>query len=131
MDARGERRLANRSEGSSTGCTADLVLTGSILLGHAANEGRQALSDRRISLLRQGVHGPRSIDVILVAIPMKNSQVAILCGAILAGALIIAGANAWLVRSLKNTPGAASSAHVPAAGKRDQTRAWVPAPAQA
>ncbi len=32
---------------------------------------------------------------------MKNSQLAILCGAILAGALITAGANVWLVRSLK------------------------------
>jgi rhamnose transport system permease protein len=32
---------------------------------------------------------------------MKNSQVAILCAAILAGALITAGSNAWLVRSLK------------------------------
>ncbi|MGA3203552.1 MAG: substrate-binding domain-containing protein [Bryobacteraceae bacterium] len=35
---------------------------------------------------------------------MKNSQVAILCGAILAGALITAGANVWLVRSLKTAP---------------------------
>jgi rhamnose transport system permease protein len=31
---------------------------------------------------------------------MKNSQVAILCGAILAGALIVASTNVWLVRSL-------------------------------
>lgn len=35
---------------------------------------------------------------------MKNSQVAILCGAILAGSLITAGANVWLVRSLKTAP---------------------------
>lgn len=35
---------------------------------------------------------------------MKNSQVAILCGAILAGALITAGGNVWLVRSLKTAP---------------------------
>ena len=32
---------------------------------------------------------------------MKNSQVAILCGAILVAAAIIAGTNAWLIRSLK------------------------------
>ena len=32
-------------------------------------------------------------------IPVKNSQVAVLCGAILAGALIVAGTNVWLVRS--------------------------------
>jgi rhamnose transport system substrate-binding protein len=31
---------------------------------------------------------------------VKNSQVAVLCGAVLAGALIVAGTNVWLVRSL-------------------------------
>ena len=31
---------------------------------------------------------------------MKNSQVAVLCGVILAGSLIVAGTNVWLVRSL-------------------------------
>jgi rhamnose transport system permease protein len=31
---------------------------------------------------------------------VKNSQVAVLCGAILAGSLIVAGTNVWLVRSL-------------------------------
>jgi rhamnose transport system permease protein len=45
------------------------------------------------------------------AIEMKNSQVAILCGAILAGALITAGANVWLVRSLKTMPSSASGGH--------------------
>ncbi len=48
---------------------------------------------------------------------MKNSQVAILCSAILAGALITAGANVWLVRSLKTMPAASSvdarSGHTP------------------
>ena len=33
-------------------------------------------------------------------IPVRNSQVAILCGAIVAGSLIVAGTNVWLVRSL-------------------------------
>ena len=33
-------------------------------------------------------------------IPVKNSQVAVLCGAIMAGSLIVAGTNVWLVRSL-------------------------------
>ena len=37
---------------------------------------------------------------------MKNSHVAILCAAILAGALIRAGSNAWLVRSLRTAPAA-------------------------
>ena len=44
--------------------------------------------------------------------PVKNSQVAILCGAILAGALIVASTNVWLVRSL----GRATAGAAPAAG---------------
>ena len=32
---------------------------------------------------------------------MKNSQLAILCGAVLCGSLIVAGSNVWLVRSLR------------------------------
>lgn len=44
---------------------------------------------------------PPSLDAQLQEeIPVKNSQVAILCGAIIAGALIVAGTNVWLVRSL-------------------------------
>jgi rhamnose transport system permease protein len=43
-------------------------------------------------------------------IPVKNSQVAILCGAILAGSLIVAGTNVWLVRSLGSPSPAAEAA---------------------
>jgi rhamnose transport system substrate-binding protein len=46
--------------------------------------------------------------------PVKNSQVAILCGAVLAGALIVAGTNVWLVHSLGRT----SAVTVPATGHR-------------
>jgi rhamnose transport system permease protein len=42
-------------------------------------------------------------------IPMRNSQVAVLCGVILAAALIVAGTNVWLVHSLR-------SASVPTGG---------------
>jgi rhamnose transport system permease protein len=45
---------------------------------------------------------------------VKNSQVAILCGAVLAGALIVAGTNVWLVHSL----GRASVLTGPATGHR-------------
>ncbi len=41
---------------------------------------------------------------------VKNSQVAILCGAVLAGALIVAGTNVWLVRSLATGSGHSASA---------------------
>jgi len=58
----------------------------------------------------------RRADVTLVEEinPVKNSQVAILCGAVLAGALIVAGTNVWLVHSL----GRASTVTVPATGHR-------------
>jgi rhamnose transport system substrate-binding protein len=45
------------------------------------------------------------------AIEMKNSQVAILCGAILLGSLITAGANMWLVKSLRTGSPVASATH--------------------
>jgi rhamnose transport system permease protein len=46
------------------------------------------------------------------SLPMKNSQVAILCGTILFGALIVAGTNIWLVHSLKTVP-TATAPHRP------------------
>ncbi len=45
-------------------------------------------------------------------IPVKNSQVAVLCGAIVAGSLIVAGTNVWLVRSLGSAAPAAAAAPV-------------------
>lgn len=44
---------------------------------------------------------PRRKTEVEEETPMRNSQLAILCGVILAGALIVAGTNAWLVRSLR------------------------------
>jgi rhamnose transport system substrate-binding protein len=48
---------------------------------------------------------------------VKNSQVAILCGAVLMGALIVAGTNVWLVRSISRPGGTegvvASRSHRP------------------
>ena len=46
--------------------------------------------------------------------PVKNSQVAILCSAVLIGALIVAGTNVWLVHSLGRSPAIAT----PATGHR-------------
>jgi rhamnose transport system permease protein len=48
---------------------------------------------------------------------VKNSQVAVLCGTVLLGALIVAGTNVWLVRSLNpraGEPTAASATTAPA-----------------
>ena len=47
---------------------------------------------------------------------VKNSQVAILCGAILVGAVLVAGTNVWMVRSLV-TPASGGSAQL-APGRR-------------
>ena len=41
---------------------------------------------------------------------MRNSQVAVLCATIVAGSLIVAGTNVWLVRSLRSPAGAAGAA---------------------
>jgi rhamnose transport system permease protein len=61
---------------------------------------------------------------------VKNSQVAILCGAILAGALLVAGTNVWLVRSLASglSPGRAADAGAPApaAGVKQVVVAMMP-----
>jgi rhamnose transport system permease protein len=54
-------------------------------------------------------------------VPVKNAQVAVLCGAVLAGSLIVAGTNVWLIRSIgvgaPTSPGsaAAPASAVPAA----------------
>jgi rhamnose transport system substrate-binding protein len=48
-------------------------------------------------------------------VPVKNSQVAILCATIIAGSLIVAGTNVWLVRSL---PGAGAARGVPGGAPR-------------
>jgi rhamnose transport system permease protein len=47
---------------------------------------------------------------------VKNSQVAVLCGAILAGSLIIAITNIWLVRSIGRAAPPTAAASVPPAG---------------
>jgi rhamnose transport system substrate-binding protein len=43
-------------------------------------------------------------------IPVKNSQVAVLCAAVLTGSLIVAGTNAWLIKSLGPLAGSAPAA---------------------
>jgi rhamnose transport system substrate-binding protein/rhamnose transport system permease protein len=49
---------------------------------------------------------------------MRNSQLAILCGAILAGSLIVAGTNVWLVNSLRTPAGGAAAPAAGNTGKR-------------
>jgi rhamnose transport system permease protein len=66
------------------------VLTGALLVATIVVDRVRA--ERRVLLAEE--------------IPVKNTQVAILCGAILAGAFIVAGTNFWLVRSITGAPSA-------------------------
>jgi rhamnose transport system substrate-binding protein len=94
------------------------VLTGTLLLATIA-------IDRLRATPQVSVYSPdhASADE---AFDVKNSQVAVLCAAMIAGSLIVAGANMWLVRSL--VPAAAApppslstspgSGPAPTAGRR-------------
>jgi rhamnose transport system substrate-binding protein len=63
------------------------ILTGVLLIGSIAIDGLMAR--------------PRKATVINEEFEVKNSQVAVLSAVILAGALIVAGSNWWLVRSVR------------------------------
>jgi rhamnose transport system substrate-binding protein/rhamnose transport system permease protein len=73
------------------------VLTGALLVGSIAVD--------RIRLRRGRAVASDSKEEV----PVKNSQVAVLCGAMLASGLIVAGTNAWLVRSLTTHGGTAQT----------------------
>jgi rhamnose transport system permease protein len=59
-------------------------------------------------------------------IPVKNSQVAVLCGAIVAGSLLVAATNVWLVRSLGPVARPAASAVASAQAARRPVIAMMP-----
>ena len=51
--------------------------------------------------------------------PVRNSQVAVLCAAVLLGAIVVAGTNVWLVRSLESAlPESTRTAAAPARDRR-------------
>jgi rhamnose transport system permease protein len=81
------------------------VLTGALLLAAIA-------VDRLGGLARAAAaHQDEDTDV-------RNSQVAVLCAAVIAGALIVAGTNVWLVRSIAPpaaAPGSARAGATPVA----------------
>jgi rhamnose transport system permease protein len=99
------------------------VLTGALLLATIAIDRlrTRAAADRRASaalapnVIAPGVHSGEDFEV-------KNSQVAVLCAAMIAGSVIVAGTNVWLVRSLvsgtRSAGGSASDAAVSAAPAR-------------
>ena len=84
------------------------ILTGVLLVSTIAVEtlsSRGGPSPRSTSLASGGPEprAARDVDFTLETFNMKNSQVAVLCAAIVVGALIVSGTNVWLVRSL-NSP---------------------------
>jgi rhamnose transport system substrate-binding protein len=81
------------------------VLTGALLIATIA-------ADRHIH---------RRVRARLVEqeeLPVKNSQVAVLCGAIFAAALLVAGTNVWLIRVVGGGAGRSAAAQSPAAVRR-------------
>jgi rhamnose transport system substrate-binding protein/rhamnose transport system permease protein len=83
------------------------VLTGALLLATIAID--RLRSRARAHVRRSGI----AVDIYSPDedFDVKNSQVAVLCAAMIAGSLIVAGTNVWLVRSLvpAAAPGASPS----------------------
>ena len=92
------------------------VLTGTLLLATIAID--------RIRL-RAATHSSAYIPRD-EAFDVKNSQVAALCATVLAGALIVASTNVWLVRSIAPPPSAATSAAASTAPARRIVIAMMP-----
>ena len=94
------------------------VLTGVLLLSTIALD--RLRSYRHHAARTPPVPAAPSPDVYSTEdFEVKNSQVALLCAAVIAGAVIIAGTNAWLVRSLVPAAGGnAQPAGSPAAGAK-------------
>jgi rhamnose transport system substrate-binding protein len=88
------------------------VLTATLLVGTIAIDRRR----RHVPAIHDAFDGEER--------HVKNSQVAILCGAILAGAMIVAVTNVWLIRSVR--PGPATDASGPPAGGKTTVIAMMP-----
>ncbi len=101
------------------------VLTGTLLVATIASDryGRSRRAKRATGALRRSGagHGTPASDGEGVSggakppgkeIDVRNSQVAVLCAAVIAGSLIVAGTNVWLVRAIRTgvAPAASPSA---------------------
>jgi rhamnose transport system substrate-binding protein len=87
------------------------VLTGALLIATIAID-----RIRSVEHAKTVAHLPEDADV-------KNSQVAVLCAAVITGSLIVASTNVWLVRSIAGVP-----AGVPAGAPATAATAARPAP---
>jgi rhamnose transport system permease protein len=87
-----------------------LVTAGLLISTIAIDRIAAATRSKPANVHREAARGPLDESEFIV----KNSQVAVLCGTILAGSLLVAGTNVWLLRSIQ--PSAATSEA--AAGRR-------------
>ena len=94
------------------------VLTGVLLLATIAID----VYSRRASHLPS--RGAQPLGVTHGDFELKNSQVAVVCAAIIAAALIVASTNVWLVRSV--VPAATPAARVSTSGSGGQTQPTGP-----
>jgi rhamnose transport system substrate-binding protein/rhamnose transport system permease protein len=90
------------------------VLTGTLLVA-------TVLVDRQRRRLRVPVDLPLEGEI-----PVRNSQVAVICAAVIAGALIVAATNIWLVRSLPSAIASRPGASAAAGGTRRPVIAMMP-----
>jgi rhamnose transport system substrate-binding protein len=104
------------------------VLTGALLVVTIALDSLR-MRERPSTLLgtpRAFAEERALVDVLLGGeIPVKNSQVAVLCAAVLGGSLLVAATNVWLVRSLEST-GAGSSGSFRATALKRPVIAMMP-----
>jgi rhamnose transport system substrate-binding protein len=131
-----------------------VVLGGTSVFGGRGTLGGTVLGLAALSVLRNGLHLaalPSELTGVLTGallvatiaidrlrllpvvddrreeeIPVKNSQVAVLCGAIVAGSLIVAGTNVWLVRSIGSRAPAAAASGVAATSTKRAVIAMMP-----
>ena len=73
------------------------VLTGTLLVATIGIDRLHARARQKTAILEETED-------------MKNSQLAVLCGVILTGSLIVAGTNVWLVRSVERAGGGSAGA---------------------
>jgi rhamnose transport system substrate-binding protein len=108
------------------------VLTGALLLATIALDRFRWSGRARAAAPEPVPAGGRPVAVTSAGAieedsHVKNSQVAVLCAAVIAAALIIASTNVWLVRSLTTTPQAVpASGGSPLAGGRRPVIAMMP-----
>jgi rhamnose transport system permease protein len=81
------------------------VLTGTLLIATIGVDRLNARAQQNAAILEE-------------AETMKNSQLAVLCGVILAGSLIVAGTNVWLVHSVERAAGGPAGPAAAATGHR-------------